>query len=132
MLVLGYWAKAVKSRGITNILVNFSLICHCNSCVGGFTQVCPIHRMECFFSLYLVSLLSSRLTASAVMWSSNFLKCLARHVSTSLNTVLIFTTRSSLIQWLFVYQGALRMNRRVFDWKCRNYQGTILAFSWRN
>jgi hypothetical protein len=58
----------------------------------------------------LVSLLSSRSTASALMRFFNFLKYLAL-------LSIVFICRSSWILWLFMYQRAFRMDRRVSDWK---------------
>jgi hypothetical protein len=67
--------------------------------------------MVYLFSLYVVLLLSSRFTASALVWFSVFLKYLVFHFFTSLSTVLI--CRSSWILWLFMYQGVFRMDWRV-------------------
>jgi hypothetical protein len=50
-------------------------------------------RMVYLFSLCVVSLLSSRFTASTLVWFSNFLKYLVFHFLISLNTV--FMCRSS-------------------------------------
>jgi hypothetical protein len=47
------------------------------------------------FSLCVVSPLSSRFTASALVWFSNFLKCLVFHFFISLSAVFIY--RSSWI-----------------------------------
>jgi hypothetical protein len=66
-------------------------------------------------SLCVVSLLSSRFTASALVWFSKFLKYLVFHFFISLSTV--FICRSSWILWLFMYQGAFRMDGRVLDRK---------------
>jgi hypothetical protein len=66
------------------------------------------------FSLYIISLLSSRFSASALMWFSNFLKYLVFHFFISLSTVFIY--RSSILL-LLMYQGACSMNRRVSNWK---------------
>jgi general stress protein CsbA len=54
------------------------------------------------FSLCVVSLLSSRFTATALVWFSNFHKYLIR-------------SRSSWILWLFIHQGAFSMDRRVLE-----------------
>jgi hypothetical protein len=70
-------------------------------------------RMVYLFSLCVVSLLSSRFTASALVWFSNLLKYLALHFFILLSTV--FICRSSWILWLFMYEVALRMDRRVLD-----------------
>jgi thiamine transporter ThiT len=70
-------------------------------------------RTVYLFSLCVVSLLSSRFTASALVWFYNFLKYLVFHFFISLSTV--FICRSSWILWLFMYQGAFRMDRRVLD-----------------
>jgi hypothetical protein len=67
------------------------------------------------FSLCVVSLLSSRFPASALVWLYDFLKYLVFHFFISVSTV--FICRSSWILWLFMYQGAFRMDRRDFDWK---------------
>jgi hypothetical protein len=56
-------------------------------------------RTVYLFSLCVVSLLSSRFTASALVWYSNFLKYLVFRFAVSLTTV--FTCRSSWILWLF-------------------------------
>jgi hypothetical protein len=63
------------------------------------------------FSLCVVSLLSSRFASSALVWFSNFLKYLVCNFFISLKTV--FFCISSWILWLFLYQGAFRMGRRV-------------------
>jgi hypothetical protein len=65
------------------------------------------------FSLCVVSLLSDRFTASALVWFSNFLKYLVFHFFIPLSTV--FIRRLSWILWLFLYHGAFRMGRRVLD-----------------
>jgi hypothetical protein len=56
------------------------------------------------FSLYVVLLLSSRFTASALVWLSNFLKYLVFHFFILLG--IVFICRSSQILQLFMYQGA--------------------------
>jgi hypothetical protein len=53
------------------------------------------------FSLCVVSLLSSRFTATALVWFSNFLKYLIFYFLISLSTV--FICRSSRSLWLFIY-----------------------------
>jgi hypothetical protein len=63
----------------------------------------------------VVSFLSCRFTASALVWFCNFLKCLVFHTLISLSSV--FICGSSWILWLFMYQGAFRMDRRALDWK---------------
>jgi hypothetical protein len=63
------------------------------------------------FILCVVSLLSSRFTASVLVWFYNFLKCSVFHFFISLNTV--FVCRSS---WI-LYQSRFRMDRRFLDWK---------------
>jgi hypothetical protein len=70
-------------------------------------------RTVYLFSLCAVSLLSSRFTASAVVWFCNFLKYLVFHFIISLSTV--FLCKSSLILWLFRYQGAFRMDRKALE-----------------
>jgi hypothetical protein len=70
-------------------------------------------RMVYLFSLCVVSLLSGRFTDSALVWFYNFLKYLVFHFFISLSSV--FICRSSWILWLFMYQGAFRMDRRVLD-----------------
>jgi hypothetical protein len=55
-------------------------------------------RTVYLFSLRVVSLLSSRFTASALVWFSNFLKYMALHFCISLSTP--FICRSSRILWL--------------------------------
>jgi hypothetical protein len=65
------------------------------------------------FSLYVVSLLFGRFTASALVWFSNFLKYLVSHFPVSLSTVFIY--RSSWILCLFMYRSAFRMDRRALD-----------------
>jgi hypothetical protein len=54
-------------------------------------------RTVYLFSLCVVSLLSSRFTASALVWFSNFLKYLVFHFFISLRTA--FNCRSSWILW---------------------------------
>jgi hypothetical protein len=70
-------------------------------------------RTVYLFSLCVVSLLSSRFIASELVRFSNFLKYLVFHFLISLSTV--FICRSSWITWLFAYQGAFKMDRRVLD-----------------
>jgi hypothetical protein len=70
-------------------------------------------RTVYLFSLFLVSLLSSTFTASVLVWFSNFLKYLVFQFFISLSSVFIY--RYSWILWLFMYQGAFRMDRRVLD-----------------
>jgi hypothetical protein len=70
-------------------------------------------RTLCIFSLCVVSLLSSRFSASALVWFFNFLNYLALTFFISLSTVLIW--RSSWILWLFMYRGKFGMNRRDLD-----------------
>jgi hypothetical protein len=70
-------------------------------------------RTVYLFSLCVVSLLSSTFTACALVWFSNFLKCFVFHFFISLSTV--FVCRASWILWLFTYQSAFRMDRRVLD-----------------
>jgi hypothetical protein len=57
-------------------------------------------RTVYLFSLCVVSLLSSRSTASALVWLSNFLRYLVFHFFISLSTV--FICGSSWILWLFM------------------------------
>jgi hypothetical protein len=76
------------------------------------------------FSLCVVSLLSSRSTASALVWFSNFLKYLVFHIFISLSTVFIY--RSSLILWLFMYQGAPNINYYVTNDKIFVEFSTVL------
>jgi hypothetical protein len=64
------------------------------------------------FSLHVVSLLSSRIIASALVWFYNYLS-LVLHFFISLSPVVI--CRSSWILRLFMYQGAFRMDKRVLD-----------------
>jgi hypothetical protein len=54
-------------------------------------------------------------TASALVWFSNLFMYLELHFFISLTTV--FFCRSAWILWLFMYQGAFRMDRRVLDWE---------------
>jgi hypothetical protein len=54
--------------------------------------------------LCAVLLLSSRFTANALVWSSNFFKCLVFHFFISLSTVFIY--RSSWILWLVFSNGS--------------------------
>jgi hypothetical protein len=65
------------------------------------------------FSLCVVSLLSSRITASALVWLPNFLKYFVFHFPISLSALFIW--RSSCILWLFTCQGVFRMDRKVLD-----------------
>jgi hypothetical protein len=65
------------------------------------------------FSLRVVSLLSSKFTATALVWFSNFPKNFVFYLFISLSTVFIY--RSSWILWLFMYQCAFRMDWRVLD-----------------
>jgi hypothetical protein len=59
-------------------------------------------RTVYLFSLCVVSLLSSRFTASAWAWFSNFLKYLVFHFFISLSTM--FVCRSWWILWLFIHK----------------------------
>jgi hypothetical protein len=61
---------------------------HCSACVRGFTHICVVRvRTEYPFSLCVVSLLSSRFTARAVVWLCNLLKRLGLQFFISLITV---------------------------------------------
>jgi hypothetical protein len=64
-------------------------------------------RTVYLFSLCVVSLLSSRFTASALVWFSNFLKYLVFHFFISLSTMII--CRSS---WILLCKGRFRS-----EWK---------------
>jgi hypothetical protein len=70
-------------------------------------------RMVYLFSLCVVSLLSSRFTASALVRFSDFLKYLVFHFLISPSTVFIY--RSSWTLGFLTYQGAFGMDRRVLD-----------------
>jgi hypothetical protein len=70
-------------------------------------------RAVFLFSICVVSLLSSWFTDSALVWFSCFLKYLVLYLSISLSTV--FICRSAWFLWLFMYQAAFRMDRRVLD-----------------
>jgi hypothetical protein len=74
--------------------------------LGVYTGLPGRVRAEYLFSLCVISLLSSRFNASALVWFSNFLKYLVFHI-------FYFTEhcvhwRSSWILWLFMYQGGPR------------------------
>jgi hypothetical protein len=73
-----------------------------------YSGLCGRVRTVYLFSLCVVSVLSSRFTASALVWFSNYLKNLVVHFLISLSTV--FICRSSWILWLFIYQGAFKMD----------------------
>jgi hypothetical protein len=64
------------------------------------------------FSLCVVSLLSSRFTASAFVWFSNFLLVFPFFITLSA----VFICRSSRVLWLLMYQGAFRMYRSLLDY----------------
>jgi hypothetical protein len=70
-------------------------------------------RTVYLFTLRVVSLLSSRFTASAWVWCYIFLKCLAFHFFISLSTV--FICRYSWILWLLMYQVAFGMDWRILN-----------------
>jgi hypothetical protein len=53
---------------------------HFNSCIGVLPGLPGKVRTVYLFSLCLVSLLSSRLTASALVWFYNFLQYLTRNI----------------------------------------------------
>jgi FtsH-binding integral membrane protein len=63
------------------------------------------------FNLCVASILSSRFTSSALVWFYNVLTYLVFHLLISLSTM--FICRSLWIQWLFMYQGAFRMDRSL-------------------
>jgi hypothetical protein len=63
--------------GVTHIL--FSLRYHFKSCMGFYSGLSGRVRTVYLFSLCVVSLLSTRFTASAFAWFSNFLKYLVFH-----------------------------------------------------
>jgi hypothetical protein len=103
------------SSGVTHILV--FLFVHLGIililALGFYSDLSARVRAVYLFSLCVVSLLSSRFTASALAWFYNFLKHFVFHYFISLSSVLI--CRSSRILWLFMYQGAFRMDRRGLD-----------------
>jgi hypothetical protein len=66
-------------------------------------------RTVYLISLCVVSLLSIMFNASALNGFLTFFKRLVFHFFISLSTV--FICRSSWILWLFMYQGAFRMDR---------------------
>jgi hypothetical protein len=71
-------------------------------------------RTVYLFSLCVVLLLSGRFTASALVWFANFLMDLVFQFFISLSA--LFICRSWSL-WLFMYQSAFRMERRVLDLK---------------
>jgi hypothetical protein len=85
---------------------------HFNSCIGVLVMSGSIMTVY-LFSLCIVSLLSSKFTARALVWFSNFFKYLVVHFFISLSTAVI--CGSSWIPWLIIYQGAFRIDRRVLD-----------------
>jgi hypothetical protein len=98
--------------GVTHVLVSFcSLRYHFNAYMGFYSGLSGRVRTVYLCLLCVVSLLSGRFTAIALLWFSHFLKCLLFRFFISLSTVIIY--RSLWILWLFMYQGALRMDRGV-------------------
>jgi hypothetical protein len=87
-------------RCVTHTLLFSSLRSHFNSNFGVLLRAGRV-RMVYLFSLRVVLRLSSRFTASALVWFSNFHKCLVFHFFISLSTV--FMCRSSWIMCLFMY-----------------------------
>jgi hypothetical protein len=96
-----YIIFSVQLGIILNLLLGF--------CLGLSGRV----RTAYLFSLCVVSVLSSRFNASALVWFFNFLKHFDSLLFISLSTVFIY--RSPWILWLFLYQGAFRMDRRFLD-----------------
>jgi hypothetical protein len=92
-----------------------SLRCHLILVLEFYSGLSGRVRSVYLSSLCVVSLLSSRFTASALVWFSNFLKYLVFHSFISLSTMLIL--RSSWILWLYMHEGAFGMDRRILDWK---------------
>jgi hypothetical protein len=99
--------------GVTHILFFVHLGIILILVLGFYSGLCSRFRTEYRFSLCVVPLLSSRFAASALVWFSNFLKYLVFNCFISLSTVFIY--RSSWILWLFMNQGAFRMDRRFLD-----------------
>jgi hypothetical protein len=99
--------------GVTRILIFIHLGTILILVFGLYSGLSGRVRTVYLFSLCVVSLLSSRFAASALVWFSHFLKHLVFHFFISLSAV--FICRSSCILWLFMYQGAFRMDRRVLD-----------------
>jgi hypothetical protein len=60
---------------------------HFNSCIGVYSGLSGRVRTVYLFSICVVSLLSSRFTASALVWIYNFLKYLIFHLFISLSIV---------------------------------------------
>jgi hypothetical protein len=103
------WRNSYTSFFFVHLGIILILVLECYSLLFGSV------RTVYLISLYVVSLLSSRFAASALVWFSNLLMYLVFHFFISLNH--LFICRSSWILWLFMYQGAFRMDRRVLDWK---------------
>jgi hypothetical protein len=101
------------SSGVTHILFFIHLGIILILVLGFYSGLSGAVRTVYLFSLCVVSLLSSRFTATALVWFSIFLKYLVFHVFISLRTVSI--CRSSWILWSFMCEGAFRMDRRVLD-----------------
>jgi hypothetical protein len=99
--------------GVTHILFFVHSDITLNLVLGFYSGLSGRVRTVYLFTLCVVSLLSSGFTASELVRFSNFLKHLVFHFLISLSTV--FICRSSWIPWLFMYQGAFRMDRRVLD-----------------
>jgi hypothetical protein len=95
--------------GVTHILFFVHLGIILILVLGFYSGLSGRGTMVYLFSLCVVSLLSSRFTATALMWFSNFLKYLVIRFLISVSTV--FICRSLWILWLFMYQGAFRMDR---------------------
>jgi hypothetical protein len=83
------------SSGVTHILFFFHLGVTLILVLGFYSGVSGRVRTVYLFSLSAVSLLSSRSSACALVWFSNFLKCLVFDSLISLSTMFIY--RSSWI-----------------------------------
>jgi hypothetical protein len=83
--------------GVTHLLVFFFV--HLDTILilvlGFYSGLSGRGRTVYLFSLCVVSLLSSRFTASSLVWFSNFLKYLVFHFFISLSTALILDLHES-------------------------------------
>jgi hypothetical protein len=86
--------------GVTHILFFVHLGIILILVLGFYSGLSSRVRTVYLFSLCVVSLFSSKFTASAFVWVSNFLKYLVFHFI-SLSTVLI--CRPSWVLWLLMY-----------------------------
>jgi hypothetical protein len=119
---------------VTHILLLLHLCIILILVLGFYSGLSGRVRTVYVFSLCVVLLLSKSVTASALVWFSDFLKYLVFHFHISLGTV--FICRSSWILW-FMYKGAFRIDRRFWiesagGFRCSNWRLSLVAEFYRS